>query len=825
MNSPFTLTLAVEEINLGTAPSLQQSTIPVRTTLSHTVGDIRGAVWRQSPEHRIKPLFISIYSGSTKVYDQETLTSVFNVPEVPQGSTTLRCVIDYLLYGLPAVPMRDPPEELFDILVYWEDDRGHENHIHIRESLDCTIGSIQDYIAEERSKTVSGPRMNREYFGLLLQPSGEYISNSSLCMRDVLHLDVTPLRRAVFRIRFNQSEQVAFCRFHIKINSDIPLLQQFNLVEVNNRTTVRELKQQLIASMDESSVRRTFYEQLELSYAAHSLENTPSVDDSRLYDVLSLNRNTLYEHGNIVPMDLRIRTEEGILSRQFWNDLRSPDRFNFLPRSGREREQNDGGREPQLNHGTNALQGQDQNQHQSHEQAAEHNEHTARQSEDPQQPLAVEPMRIVLDTGEEWQLTGSSYEMITRTRPSSSTNISKESLLLVNQSDLSSINFDFTLDVNGVAKTVLLNTSQCIVVNQGNHHPYVLLSPAGLAKLDSVFRNEEGSMIQQVRVLLHAPEHHRAPAVVHVQNEQLGEQQNDGHRGRQQMRLIFNLYERLRVHFRDTVLALVRYAFILHLIGIDRLLLKVWQPVLTMALIGSGMYVLFMSGSRVTDLLTGLLPERDNAADRRYDEIVVARAIQGLRITNSLLDTGLTLVGNELITTAVKRTREFDLFMNKVEGNDTFYTLVAETFTNLWKDALLFALSTIPRLQTSIEEALEAWRDTEVDDLETEVVMFQELIVTIIEIYDKKNDISDGEPARNVLIRETNIDYALITPAGTTEETEERYQQLLQYYIKMQPVYEKFDRCVRLGVVLEEGRRQVDAGAETGPDVAAEGAT
>ena len=195
---------------------------------------------------------------------------------------------------------------------------------------------------------------------------------------------------------------------------------------------------------------------------------------------------------------------------------------------------------------------------------------------------------------------------------------------------------------------------------------------------------------------------------------------------------------------------------------------------------------------------------------------MLAGMIQGLQITNSILDTGLTLVKNELIMTAVKRTREFDLFMNRVEGNDTYATAIGETFTNLWKDALLYMLSSIPRLQSTIEESIEIWRQTEIEDLDTEVKMFQELIITIISIYDKKNDISNGEPARNVLIRETSIDYDLIPPAGTLEETEIRYQQLLQYYIKMQPVYDKFDKCVRQGAVLEEGRRLLDDEAESG---------
>ena len=785
MNTPFTLKLAVEEVNRGVAPTLDTDQYLVRTTLSHTIGDIKGVIWRQSENYRIKPIFMSIYQDNKKLYDEQKLGDVLNTFTGPRNEICLKMVIDYLLYNLPAIPVRDPPEELFDILIQWEDNRGTESQIHIRETIDCTIGTIQDYISEERSKSLHTPKMNREYFGLVLQSSGNYICDSSKKLRDVLGLDVAPLLQVVFRVRFNLSEEIPFCRFHIKINSDVPQLQHFNLIEVNNRTTVEELKQQLVAQMDESSVRRTFIEQIELSYSAHVLANTPSINQSRLYDVLSLDLNILYEHGNIITMDLKITDEDGILSRLFWNDLRSSERFEFLPTRTTENEPS----ETQPNQPMEA------------------------------QPLAVEPMKIVLDTGEEWQLTGESYEMIKKTHDSRGENIHGGSSLLVNQSDLSSMMYDFSLEVDGIQKKVLLNTSQCIIVNKGDHPPYVLLSPAGIARLDSVFRDDNGSMIQQVRVLLHPAEQHRHPAVVHVQNEHLGEVENNANQNRQQARMIFNIYPQLRNHMRGTgrwALTVLRYAFILHLIGIDILLLKIWQEVFTIGVLVGTIYVLFFSGTRITDALITLLPERENVADRRYDEVILAGMIQGLQITNSILDTGLTLVKNELIMTAVKRTREFDLFMNRVEGNDTYATAIGETITNLWKDALLYTLSSIPRLQSTIEESIEIWRQTEIEDLDTEVKMFQELIITIISIYDKKNDISNGEPARNVLIRETSIDYDLIPPAGTLEETEIRYQQLLQYYIKMQPVYDKFDKCVRQGAVLEEGRRLLDDEAESG---------
>lgn len=784
MNTPFTLELAVEEVNRGAAPTLDIDKYLVRTTLSHTIADIKGVIWRQSENYRVKPIFVSIYYDSRKLYDEQKLGDILGTSTEPQSEIRFRLVIDYLLYNLPVVPVRDPPEELFDVLIQWEDNRGKQNQIHIRETIDCTIGTLQDYISEERSRSLSTPKMNREYFGLVLQPSGDYICDSSKKLRDVVGLDVPPLLQVVFRVRFNLSEEIPFCRFHIKINSDVPQLQHFNLIEVNNRTTVQELKQQLISQMDESSVRRTFVEQIELSYAAHVLANTPAINQSRLYDVLSLDLNILYEHGNIITMDLRITAEDGILSRLFWNDLRSSERFEFLPTRTTESEPSE--TQPNL------------------------------QTEP--QPLAVEPMKIVLDTGEEWQLTGESYEMIKKTHDSRGENIHEGSSLLVNQSDLSSMMYDFSLDVGGTQKTVLLNTSQCIIVNKGDHPPYVLLSPAGIAKLDSVFRDGGASMIQQVRVLLHPTEQHRNPAVVHIQNEHLGEVQNNANQNRPQGRLMFNIYPQLRNHMRGTArraLTVLRYAFILHLIGIDILLLKIWQEVVIIGILVGTIYVLFFSGTRITDALTTLLPERDNEADRQYDEVILAGIIQGLQVTNSILDTGLTLVKNELIMTAVKRTREFDLLMNRVEGNDTYATAIGETFTNLWKDVLLYILASIPRLQSSIEESIEVWRQTEIDDLDTEVKMFQELIITIVSIYDKKNDISNGEPARNLLIRETSIDYELIPPAGTLEETEVRYQQLLQYYIKMQPVYEKFDRCVRQGAVLEEGRRLLDDEAES----------
>lgn len=817
MNTPFTLNLSVKEENCGSAPTLGIDTYQIRTTLSHKIGDIRGEIWRRSQDYRLKPMFVNIFQNETKLYDEQTFASILNTQEVPTEEVWLQMVIDYLLFNLPFVPVRDPPEELFDISILWENDNGREASIRIRESIDCTVGTLQDYISEERSKSLSSPRMNREYFGLVLQPSGEYVNNSSLLLREVLGLDVTPIEPVVFRIRFNLSEEVAYCRFHIKIESSIPQLQQHNLIEVNNRTTVAELKEQLITRMDEESVRRTFVDQLELSYAAHVLENTPAVNLSHLYDVLNLNLNLLYEHGNIIVIYLLIISEDGILSRLFWNDLRSPGRFEFLPGSA------EGSTE------TTVAADSTETTDSTEATGSTPNALTepTRTSHPPFTP--VEPMKIVLDSGEQWQLTGESYEMINR-KQSSSTD-TKQPPLLVNQSDLSSVLYNFSLEMDGVEKSSLVSTSQCIIVDKGDHPAYVLLSPSGIAKLDSQFRNTNGSIIQQVQVLLHPAEshlrpssvqvqdesHHRQPAAVHIQNEHMAEQENHAVGNRRNQRVIDKIYQYIRQNYRNIGARILRYGGIFYVFSLDKILFRIWQPMLTnIVVFGMLIYIFFFSGTRVTDTLSSFLPERQEGEHRRYDEVILARMIVVLQMTNSILGTSLALLKEEIIMTAVKRTREFDLFMIKIEGNDTFFNSVKEAFTNLWKDILLFFLSCIPSLHGGIEECVEAWRQAEIEDLETEVRVFQELIIEIINIYDKKNDINDGEPARNVILRETSIDYDQIQPTGNLEETEVRYQQLLHYYIQLQPVYDKFDKCVREGKVLDEGRRRLaDAGDES----------
>lgn len=70
-------------------------------------------------------------------------------------------------------------------------------------------------------------------------------------------------------------------------------------------------------------------------YAAQLIGNTTEINESPLYDVLLLNDEVLSHSNGIIAMNLEVTDSlsgnGGVLSRDFWQDLRSHNRFEFSP--------------------------------------------------------------------------------------------------------------------------------------------------------------------------------------------------------------------------------------------------------------------------------------------------------------------------------------------------------------------------------------------------------------------------------------------------------------------------------------------------------------
>jgi len=155
--------------------------------------------------------------------------------------------------------------------------------------------------------------------------------------------------------------------------------------------------------MDYQSVRRTFFDQVKLYYATQLIENTTQINDSSLYNVLLLNDDILNQNNGIITMNLEITDSlsgnGGVLSRDFWQDLRSHNRFEFSPNR------------------TNDLRNIGENEDNSENIAP------------------IEPTRIILEGGVEWNLTGETFEVIQQNVRDQNDVAQTQRRLLVNQTN------------------------------------------------------------------------------------------------------------------------------------------------------------------------------------------------------------------------------------------------------------------------------------------------------------------------------------------------------------------------------------------------------
>ncbi|CAH6718433.1 hypothetical protein CLIB1444_01S06612 [[Candida] jaroonii] len=531
MNKPFTLNLQLVEKNYNdSTPIIGQSVYPIRLTLRHTAQDIFNSIWTNSPDYQLKPLFLRLkYQGQS--LPGSPLSEVLSLEEVEDEVNDITLEIDYTLFGNRNIPSREPEEELFDIFIQWIS-QGAQQKIQIRESLGCTIGVLKDYVAEERNKTAE-VLVDGSYFQLKYFETQQFCDND-LRMSDVIGLDVRPFHPVIFELSYSERpaepepepepepELPRRIRFFINVNSNINNLQQErSLFELDAETTLRDFTNSVISRIDQFQVRRTFFEQIKLTY------NQEMISIARNYNELmkDLIDDADFGNGKIYTMALNVHehlsgVDGGILSRQFLNDLTS-NNFEFHPRpndedllisrqtlsqnnrqdhgvnstpnlsgnAGTQAETNGG--QPTTNNQTNANDLMNSNSQEQNNQV----DVTHGGELDPITSPSFrryEPTRIVLHNGVEWNLTGETYEMV-EVNPLSVNSDHRPRQLLVNQSDLSSVVYEFTND-QGV--TVALNSSQCIVVEP---HGYIILNASGAAKLHRHFE------LQQVQVNFYDP--------------------------------------------------------------------------------------------------------------------------------------------------------------------------------------------------------------------------------------------------------------------------------------------------------------------------------
>lgn len=181
MNTPFTLELQVIELNYDSSiPILGIERYPIRVTLRHKLNDVIHLIWYNSDNFNLKPVFFKITDSEGKSLPDESFYQLLDTevpPLSPYNEFQLR--IDYTLFNNRNIPNRDPQEELFDVAIEWNDSSGRTNTINIRESLHCTVGTLKEYVADERNKSLTEEEpVDGSYFHL------RYWADDDICIDD-----------------------------------------------------------------------------------------------------------------------------------------------------------------------------------------------------------------------------------------------------------------------------------------------------------------------------------------------------------------------------------------------------------------------------------------------------------------------------------------------------------------------------------------------------------------------------------------------------------------------------------------------------------------
>ena len=492
-----------------------------------------------------------------------------------------------------------------------------------------------------------------------------------------------------------------FKRFRILLESDLPNLQnEKSMIEINDRTTLKQLKQLIIGKNDEGSVTRTFIEQIKLSYEGNDIPSSLQDEETSVYELLGLNEEFLEKNNSIVRLKLtkhdNVNGTGGILSREFWKDFQSNDRFRFLPATNDSLQQlglmlsnsvplestSDFARESGTTNPTATSSfsepGIDSDISTSptstNPAPIPSNRETAipgqqnsilvvnRSTE--QSPVKIdpfEPASLRVSGGSTWEMEGTSYDTMIE--------LNTGKTMLVKQDDLSKVEYEFTLNIDNMVKKVTLSTAQCIIVDNGLHDPYLLLSPMGAAKVHNVFRLASGEpLVQKVQVMMHDGDSHLEPE----SNEEVipGVPDNINVEDAE----IDDLMDRLYTNGRLLLINMVKLTFVLYLMGfrLNQHMMNYWFHYAVLLVLLFHAYVLLCTGAN-----------------------------RVIRFGGNVND--ISIMMDRVVRACVRRTSELELVQSP---DPAWLKTVKLNFENIWKDTLLFGLCIFPSMQTRVFDQL-----------------------------------------------------------------------------------------------------------------------
>lgn len=388
------------------------------------------------------------------------------------------------------------------------------------------------------------------------------------------------------------------------------------------------------------------------------------------------------------------------------------------------------------------------------------------------------------------------------------------------QDDFSSTDYVISADISGdeggSKREVILNSFQCMVVDNGFHAPYLLVNRAGMAKLRRVFRKNDQPLLEEITVTRQSPNAIQdlltTTHTLHASVNGAGQDATDEMRVRRRVGPpVYRVLLIYIVNNYEVILSwILRALFIIYLLDLHNLVLDNYTLLFSRYTWALGLlWVMFFSGERVANWLERTLLGPDVDVDRRVDTMIISKIVAILRFSNGFfgfLGRFASAIKAELISVAVSRRRDFEYEVIREEGRDNWWLWMVDVWTNLYKDVLLLALAFLPSSYSIIRQKLEDWRSGETADLKIAFNTKRQLVAMLITRYQEKypgGSLEGRDPLQIVdsqLVEASSNNLQETESLSPEEEAERNYQSLLARFMKLRYIEKLFVKVLRTGL-------------------------
>ncbi|KAH3675831.1 hypothetical protein WICMUC_002477 [Wickerhamomyces mucosus] len=417
----------------------------IKTTLNNTVLDIKELITIRSNKQQnelllspnLNPKCLKLIYRN-KIFEDSAILKDIILNKFDDDPIRIQIEIDHSL-----IAFKDIKPSLIDINIRLASGKSR----HYRESLNCTINSIKNSLLED---------LNKSEYDL---KSLNYLDSIELkdeifTLGELLNMDLIPFNSQIqFHAKFIND-------FTIKLSSPNTSILRRNKVDVNFDTKIITIKQFII-----DQYRGNYQinlEDIKIIYFGRILSNEILLNE--IINVLPMESNPLTFH-------YIVNEREPQINNGFWSDFKNGNYFEFLPKEPNPNFDEDVRRDEISRQGLQSR----INIEQIGESSTMGSQH------EQQQPIELKDKISRLNSNKPPKLdakhTGESYDSLVLNGQS----------IVVNQLKTSSFIIGITINSGSLLeKKVELSSSQAIINDSDPENPYIMLSPSGFAKLQTL---------------------------------------------------------------------------------------------------------------------------------------------------------------------------------------------------------------------------------------------------------------------------------------------------------------------------------------------------